>query len=161
MPLGNITSQFFANVYLNELDQFVKHTLKAKHYIRYVDDFVILHRNRETLEKWKTEIGCFLKNNLAVDLHPDKSRIIPLHRGMTLLGFRVFNRYRLLKKSNARRIWKRLDLFERRHAAGELSVEKITQSISGWCAYAKFANTYKLRQKVIARYNRLFCKYID
>lgn len=61
MPLGNLTSQFFANVYLNELDQFVKHKLKAKYYIRYVDDFVILHNNKQTLEKYKEQINNFLK----------------------------------------------------------------------------------------------------
>ena len=161
MPLGNLTSQFFANVYLNELDQFVKHKLKAKHYIRYVDDFMILHEDKNILGKWKTEIERFLKQNLAVELHPDKSRIIPLRRGITLLGFRVFYQYRLLKKSNARRIWKRLELMERRHNAGNLELEKIMQSVSGWCAYAKFANTYGLRRKVIERYNRLFGEYAE
>jgi len=57
MPLGNLTSQFFANLYLNELDQFAKHELKAKHYIRYVDDFVILYEDKEQLEKWKIEFS--------------------------------------------------------------------------------------------------------
>ena len=70
MPLGNLTSQFFANVYLNELDQFVKHTLKAKFYTRYVDDFVILHNNKETLEKYKEQINNFLKT-IKLELHPD------------------------------------------------------------------------------------------
>ena len=60
IPLGNLTSQFFANVYLHELDLFVKHKLKAEHYLRYVDDFVILHRDKKVLEKWKHEIGLFL-----------------------------------------------------------------------------------------------------
>ena len=64
MPLGNLTSQFFANLYLNELDSFVKHKLKAKYYIRYVDDFVILHESKEQLEKWKIAINSFLKNIL-------------------------------------------------------------------------------------------------
>ncbi len=62
--LGKLTSQFFANVYLNELDQFVKHELKAKYYLRYVDDFVILHRSKEKLEEYKAELGNFLQNGL-------------------------------------------------------------------------------------------------
>ena len=70
MPLGNLTSQFFANVYLNELDQFVKHKLKAKYYIRYVDDFVILHNNKQTLETYKEKINNFLKT-IKLELHPD------------------------------------------------------------------------------------------
>ncbi|OIO41625.1 hypothetical protein COU56_04770 [Candidatus Pacearchaeota archaeon CG10_big_fil_rev_8_21_14_0_10_31_9] len=64
MPLGNLTGQFFANLYLNELDVFVKHKLKAKYYIRYVDDFVALHKSKEQLEKWKKQINDFLKEKL-------------------------------------------------------------------------------------------------
>ena len=78
MPLGNLTSQFFANVYLNELDYFIKHELKAKFYIRYVDDFVILHRSKEVLESWKDQIDSFLINELRLELHPDKTKIIPI-----------------------------------------------------------------------------------
>ena len=63
MPLGNLTSQFFANVYLNELDYFVKHNLKAKYYVRYVDDFVILRNSKGQLKIWKEEIDKFLKEN--------------------------------------------------------------------------------------------------
>ena len=70
MPLGNLTSQFFANVFLNELDQFVKHKLKVKYYIRYVDDFVILHNDKQTLETYKEKINNFLKT-IKLELHPD------------------------------------------------------------------------------------------
>lgn len=85
MPLGNLTSQFFANVYLNDLDQFVKHRLKAKYYIRYVDDFVILNRDKEILEEFKHRIKDFLKI-IKLELHPDKSKIIPLEKGIPMLG---------------------------------------------------------------------------
>jgi hypothetical protein len=156
MPLGNLTSQFFANFYLNELDYFVKHELKAECYIRYVDDFVILHRDRKILEEWKHEIDRFLKENLKIDLHPEKSRIIPLKRGLTFLGFRIFAKYRLLKKSNARRIWKRLDRFKRRYDQKEMTRLEVVQSLEGWLAYAEFANSYKFRKRVVAKFNELF-----
>ena len=90
MPLGNLTSQFFANVYLNELDYFVKHNLKAKYYLRYVDDFVILHQSKEQLEIWKDKINYFLNNNLRLELHQEKSKIISLSRGIDFVGFRNF-----------------------------------------------------------------------
>ena len=156
MPLVNLTSQFFANFYLNELDYFVKHELKAECYIRYVDDFVILHRDRKILEEWKHEIDRFLKENLKIDLHPEKSRIIPLKRGLTFLGFRIFAKYRLLKKSNARRIWKRLDRFKRRYDQKEMTRLEVVQSLEGWLAYAEFANSYKFRKRVVAKFNELF-----
>ncbi len=151
MPLGNLTSQFFANVYLNELDWFVKHKLKVKYYIRYVDDFVILHRDKQTLEAWKIDVDRFLRENLKVKLHPEKSRIIPLKNGITFLGFRIFYHHRLLKKSNVNRIWKRLKVFESRYKNDTMTNTEIKDSINGWLAYAKFANTYKLRQKVSNR----------
>ena len=66
MPIGNLTSQFFANVYLSELDLFVKHKLKSRYYIRYVDDFVILHEDRRTLEMWRAEIDAFLRATLRI-----------------------------------------------------------------------------------------------
>ena len=136
MPLGNLTSQFFANVYLHELDLFVKHSLKARYYIRYVDDFVIFHRDKTQLESWKMQIECFLAQSLALQLHPEKSNIIPISRGITFLGFRIFYNHKLLKKSNSKRIWKRLDALSKKYDAGMMSRNQITRSIEGWIAYA-------------------------
>ena len=84
MPLGNMTSQFFANVYLNDLDQFIKRRLKAKNYLRYVDDFVILHESKEKLEEYKDKVEKYLMN-LKLELHPDKSKIFPLYKGVNFL----------------------------------------------------------------------------
>jgi len=156
MPLGNLTSQFFANVYLDELDQFVKHTLNAEYYIRYVDDFVILHRDRGQLERWREEIAAFLHDRLELGLHPEKSKITPLGNGITLLGFRVFYHYKLLKKSNTRRVWKRLERFKKKYEKGEISRKKVVKSLEGWLAYAGFADSYNLRRRVAARFNEFF-----
>lgn len=111
MPLGNLTSQFFANVYLSGLDYYIKHNLKAKYYIRYVDDFVILHRSKEKLQLYKWLINNFLMQRLELELHPDKSKIIPLHNGVNLLGFREFYYYKLSRKSNLRKFERKLGSF--------------------------------------------------
>ena len=147
MPLGNLTSQFFANVYLNELDYFVKHKLRVKYYIRYVDDFVILHNSKEQLEKWKEEIDKFLKEKLKLELHPDKSKIIPLSRGIDFVGFRNFYYFKLLRKRNIRKMINKIELYKDR----AISHEKILESFQGWQAYAKWANTFKLRKEVIKK----------
>jgi len=97
MPIGNLTSQIFANIYLNGFDCFVKHELKARHYIRYLDDFVIFDRSMERLIEYKENIKRFLKT-IRLELHPEKSNIIPLHKGINFLGFRVFYHHKLLKK---------------------------------------------------------------
>lgn len=155
MPIGNLTSQFFANVYLNELDHFVKHILKVKYYLRYVDDFIILHRDKKTLERWQEAIDQFLKDSLKVELHPDKTRIVTLDEGVTLLGFRIFHYYRLLKKSNARRIIKRLERFRKLYNNGKISREEALTRFEGWFAYAEFANTYNLRTRLVNEYSDL------
>jgi RNA-directed DNA polymerase len=85
LPIGNLSSQFFANIYLNDLDQFVKHTLKVKHYIRYVDDFVLLHESPQQLNEWLAAINTFLPS-LGVKLNPAKTILQPLSRGVDFVG---------------------------------------------------------------------------
>lgn len=144
MPLGNYTSQFFANVYLHDLDYFVKNVLKVKYYIRYVDDFVILHKSKKKLEIWKEEIDKFLNNKLKIALHSQKSRIIPLSRGVDFVGFRNFYRYRLLRKRNIKGMRKKIRLFEK----GDRYFNSLFDSYQGWQAYAKWANTHRLRNEI-------------
>ncbi|MBI2075615.1 MAG: hypothetical protein HYT72_00005 [Candidatus Aenigmarchaeota archaeon] len=154
MAIGNLTSQFFANVYLNELDYFVKHTLRAKYYIRYVDDFVILERSKEKLEFYKNRINEFLKG-IKLELHPEKSKIYPLHKGVTFLGFRIFYYHKLLKKSNMKHFMKRLGDFSELHSRGEISSVEIEERVDGWLAYATHGNTYRLRENIISRLGEL------
>jgi RNA-directed DNA polymerase len=148
MPLGNLTSQFFANVYLNELDQFVKHKLKVKYYIRYVDDFVILHQSKDRLEDYRAVINTFLQNNLAIQLHPDKSKIIQLKNKFTFLGFRMFYYHRLLKKQNVKKMKRKSEYLTEMFSNGNLDYDSVYDFFEGWLAYAKNANTYKLRRKI-------------
>ena len=145
MPLGNLTSQFFANIYLNELDQFVKHKLKAKYYIRYVDDFVILHKSKEQLRDWKAQINKFLKNELKLELHADKSKIINLSQGVDFVGFRNFYHFKLLRKRNIRNIKYKVKLFNER----EIDYEKLFEILQGWSAYAEWANSHQLIDNLI------------
>ena len=148
MPLGNLTSQFFANVYLNELDQFTKHKLKAKYYIRYVDDFIILHSDRNILTKYQKEINQFLKQKLNIELHPDKSKIIRLKNRTNFLGFRVFYHYRLLKKSNLRKMKNKFESLKKEYNGNNINYDIVYDFFEGWFAYAKHANTFKLRKAI-------------
>jgi retron-type reverse transcriptase len=147
MPLGNLTSQFFANVYLNELDYFIKHKLKAKYYLRYVDDFVILYNSKLQLKIWKQEINDFLKKNLKLELHPDKSRIISLLKGIDFVGFRNFYYYKLLRNRNIKKMIMKIKSYKE----GDIPKEKIIESFQGWQAYAKWANSFKLRKRIIQK----------
>jgi len=147
MPLGNLTSQFFANVYLNELDYFVKHVLRAKYYIRYVDDFVILHSSKEQLQIWKREISNFLKEKLKLELHPEKSKIVSLSRGVDFVGFRNYWYCKLLRKRNVDKMFVKVEEYSK----GVISKEKILESFQGWNAYAKWADSFILRKNIVKK----------
>jgi retron-type reverse transcriptase len=103
LPLGNLTSQLLINVYMNEFDQFMKHILKAKYYLRYADDFVILASNREWLEIILPEMGNFLTNRLKLTLHPNKVSIETLASGVDILGWVHFPDHRVLRTRTKRR----------------------------------------------------------
>ncbi len=150
MPLGNYTSQFFANVYLTELDYFVKHTLKAKYYIRYVDDFVILHRSKKRLEYFKKSIIEFLRE-IKLELHPDKSDIIPLQKGVNFLGYRIFYKYRLLRKRNRNYFLKKFEKYLKLYNEEIISDEQLIFRLQGWFGYAQWADTYLFRKKMIEK----------
>ncbi len=141
MPLGNYTSQFFANVYLNELDYYVKHILKARFYIRYVDDFVILHKDRSVLEHYLKHINNFLPC-LKIRLHPNKTEIHALRNGITFMGYRVFYHYKLLRKRNIKYFVKKLEKNILLYNNQQISKDQLESRINGWFGYAKFGNTF-------------------
>lgn len=147
MPLGNWTSQFFANIYLNELDQFVKHTLHAKHYLRYVDDFVILSTNKQELEEHMSSIKVFVEA-LQLELHPIKCQIIPLREGVSFLGFKIFYHYRVVRARNKRKITTKLKKLLRRYEQDDMEYSRILDTVQGWNAYALQGNTYRLREQL-------------
>jgi RNA-directed DNA polymerase len=156
MPLGNLTSQFFANVYLNELDQFVKHKLRAKYYIRYVDDFVIFHESNKRLERCKKKINFFLKEKLDLELHPDKSKVLKLHKGICFLGLRIFFHHKLIRKKNLRKFEKKFEKMKKLYDKNLIEREKIVEKFEGWLAYVYHANTYKYRKQLTRTFNNYF-----
>ncbi len=109
LPLGNLTSQLLVNIYMNEFDQFTKHTLKATHYIRYADDFVFLHKDRNYLESLVPRISDFFQNKLKLSLHPDKLHLKTLSSGVDFLGWVHFPDHRVLRTSSKRRMFRRLE----------------------------------------------------
>ncbi|MEK7655650.1 MAG: reverse transcriptase domain-containing protein, partial [Patescibacteria group bacterium] len=109
IPLGNLTSQLFANVCLNELDQFVKHELRSHSYLRYCDDFVLLNQDRKVLESALPCIQTFLSVQLRLVLHPDKIILDRYHHGIDFLGFVCFPHHRILRTKTKRRMLKRIN----------------------------------------------------
>jgi len=113
LPIGNLTSQFFANVYLNELDQFVKHTLKCRHYLRYVDDFILLHESPERLQAWEGQIEDFLRDKLRLELKAER-KLRPVSDGADFLGYIVRPDYLLVRRRVVGNLREKLRGFERK-----------------------------------------------
>src|SRR3989339_1052840 len=109
LPLGNLTSQLFANVYLNEFDHFAKHKLKAQFYIRYADDFVILSNNKLWLNQIIPYIRRFLQSELKLTLHPNKVTIRTLASGIDFLGYATLPHYRILRTKTKKRMLRRVN----------------------------------------------------
>lgn len=111
LPLGNLTSQFFANIYLHELDRYVKHHLKVKYYLRYVDDFVILGKSAKELADLLEKIRVFLQKELCLELHPEKIRIQPVKNGIDFCGYVVWARSIIVRKRVIKQFHKKLNFF--------------------------------------------------
>lgn len=135
-PLGNLTSQIFANIYLNKLDQFIKHRLKVKHYLRYADDFLILDPKKEYLESLIDPISNFLQSKLKLELHPRKVLLRKLDWGIDFLGYIVLPHYRLPRTKTKRRIFRKL----------QIGIKY--QSLQSYLGYLSHANSFKLRQQI-------------
>ncbi len=153
LPIGNLTSQFFANVYLNELDQFVKHKLKCRYYIRYVDDFVLLGSDKEELASFKLEIGKFLTEQFKLKLHPRRQKLQPISNGIDFLGYIIRQDYILVRHRVLNNFKTRMRYFEGliRNNNGKLNAvifDRLRDSIKSYLGHFKWANCYRLMQAI-------------
>ena len=152
MPLGNLTSQLFANLYLSPLDHHVTETLGFEAYCRYCDDFVVFSDDRGRLAELKKEIAVFL-DKFRLQLHPFKSRIWEVRAGVPFLGYRVFPGHRRVSQQNVRRFKGKLSGFAYLQTIGACKTDTIERSVSSWYGHVLHADTLRLRQKLAARYN--------
>lgn len=154
IPIGNLTSQMFANIYLDRLDQHAKHVLKVHYYIRYMDDIIILGPDKKALAQLWAEIEVFLEDALELQLN-SKTSIQPLKQGVEFVGMRVWPTHRKLRKSTARAIKRHLiDLLEQ-YKAGTVSAETLHRAIDSYKGVLKHCNSYGLRKKLNQIYARL------
>ena len=151
LPIGNQTSQFWANVYLHELDKFVKQTLRCPAYLRYCDDFALFADDKPTLHRWRREIEDFLVS-LRLKLHPRKTTVSPVKVGLPFLGFLVFPDHRRLRRDNGVYFERRFRRMLAEYAAGAISRAQMDVSVQGWIAHAAHGDTWGLRGSVFGRY---------
>lgn len=146
LPIGNLTSQFFANIYLNELDQFVKHTLKAHYFLRYVDDFVILSPDASQLRVWQAQIEEFLQSKLKLRLHPKRRKLLPISNGIDFLGYIIRPGYILVRRRVVNNLKEKIRQFKQ---ARVKDFRKFHDSIESYLGHFKHASSYRLTNKLI------------
>ena len=148
IPIGNLTSQLFANAYLNELDHFVKRVLKERYYLRYMDDFVILGTDKEHLRAVREEVRAFLNDHLKLSLHPKKAGIAPVDKGVDFLGYVIHGKLLHLRKSTVKRFLKKKRRYEAMVRRGRMTEQSLEDACTAWRGYARFADSYRLMTKL-------------
>jgi len=152
VPIGNLTSQLFANVYMNDLDQFIKQELRLKHYARYTDDFVIVANDRTALEKLIAPIEQFLQQKLRLSLHPNKIQLVKYRKGVDFLGYVQFPHHRLVRKKSKERMMRKIRHAACVHQHGVIDGARMNATLQSYLGVLKHADAYRLGETLKNRY---------
>ena len=148
LPLGNVTSQLFANIYLNELDQFIKHTLKEKFYLRYCDDFIILGSNKNYLTGLIPQINNFLLKELKLSMHPNKVIVRKFRQGIDFLGYVSLPHYRVLRIKTKKRVIRKIKMNLRKLESGQITGENFYQMIQSYLGILKHCKGDDIKKQI-------------
>lgn len=152
VPIGNLTSQIFANIYMNEFDQFVKHGLRVKNYARYTDDFMIISEDKKYLEELLFKLQDFLSERLKLELHPNKISIRKFHEGIDFLGYVIFPHYILVRAKTKKKIERNMKKRMQEYKSGILSEDNLKSSLHSYLGVLSHANTYEFTQSFINQF---------
>lgn len=152
IPIGNLTSQIFANLYLNGLDYYIKEKLRCRYYLRYMDDLIFFGNNRNELRLIRAKIDQHL-GLLSLCLHSKKSQIYEIEKGVKFLGYKIYPTHRLVLTQNLKRLRKRLRRYFWLIQKGFCNRQKLVCSIQSWLGYAIHADSYNIRKKVLSEFD--------
>jgi hypothetical protein len=159
LPIGNLTSQFFANLYLNELDQHVKHFLKARHYGRYVDDMVLFHEDPGVLNGWYVQMDDFLRSRLSLHLHPGKKHLNRADAGIDFTGFIIKPGRVYLRQTSLSGCKRKISAWERQGSpVDRQTLERVSQSLNSYLGMLRQVNGYRARKALCCRVESLFLR---
>lgn len=154
LPIGNLTSQHFANLYLGELDLFIKHELKCKAYVRYMDDFLLFSDNKQELKKFHDRINHFVEEKLKIKLKHRVTRIAPISEGVPFLGFRIFESLVRLKRENLVRLRKKVRVKQKLYEEGKITEQELDASVRSMISFVSHGNTLNLRRSIFMESDR-------
>jgi RNA-directed DNA polymerase len=152
VPIGNLTSQLFANVYMNEFDQFIKHELKAKNYVRYTDDFIIVSADKAELQNLLAPIEQFLQEKLRLNLHPNKIQLVKYHKGVDFLGYVQFTHHRLMRETSKQRMLRKISHAAYLYRHGAIEDTRMNATLQSYLGVLKHADAYRLSETLKNRY---------
>lgn len=151
MPIGNLTSQMFANLYLNELDQYCKRQLSIKYYVRYMDDIIILSNDKDKLHEYKSLIESFIENKLDLNLN-NKTAIRPITLGIEFVGYKIWPTHIKVRKSTVLRMKRRIKYVVKQYNKNQLPFEKVNATVQSYMGILKHCNSYRLQNKIFDSY---------
>ncbi len=155
IPIGNLTSQLFANVYLNELDHFAKEKLKVRFYVRYLDDFILLYHDKTIVQGWRKEIEQFLREQLMLQINI-KTSVFPITQGVDFVGYRTWATHKLLRKRSIIGMKKKLKKLAMLYRENSATLEDIKRVLASWLGHAQHADSYNVVKRVLK--NFVLCK---
>lgn len=155
IPIGNYTSQYFANIYLNQLDHFIKERLRVKYYVRYMDDFVLLLENKEKCKEILTQITGFLHKELGLTLNK-KTNYFKAKQGVRFCGYKVYDNRILLLKENKNKIKKKIKIWNKLYHENKLDLKETALKLNSWIGHAQNADTYHLVKEMKRRCDWLY-----
>jgi len=148
LPIGNLTSQIFANIFLDKFDWFIKKQLRIKYYFRYADDFVIINSNPEYLKGLIKLIKDFLNTKLDLKLHPQKVEIGKFRQGIDFLGYITLPHYTTLRTKTKKRIFRKIKFNKEKLNQGLITKESFDQSLQSYYGMLRHCNGYKLKRRI-------------
>jgi len=148
LPIGNLTSQIFANIFLDKFDWFIKKQLRIRYYFRYADDFVIIDQRPSYLKGLVGPIGKFLNTDLDLELHPQKMQIRKFRQGIDFLGYVILPHYITLRTKTKRRVFKKINQNLEKLKSGLMSKKSFKQSLQSYCGVLKHCCGYKIKKVI-------------
>lgn len=152
IPLGNVTSQDFANIYLNELDKYVTRFLGIRYYVRYMDDAIAIVRTREEARALKEKIQVYLNKFLLLELNPKKSHIFPISQGVNAYGFKIWTTHKKVRDCSKRAMKRRMKAMHKKFKNKEMRVQEVKNVVNSWLGHARHSNSYNLCKKIFKNY---------
>lgn len=137
-----------------EFDRYAKHTLRAKRYVRYMDDFVFIHHDKQLLHQWRKDVEAFLNTQLGLRTN-QKTQVFPIGvgkgRALDFLGYRIYSTHRLLRKCSVKRMKTNMKKYRKKYAAGTMELKTIQEKVQSWLGHASHANTFNLRTALFTK----------